>query len=213
MSAVTGTFTAMSSQVLHLLGAATGFVIGTVMVQKKWVDCENWDLFSVWQGRHAMTREQLAEEALTSREGQAKLASHQEVMQNQFRSYLAANEPAAALAVHRRGKLQFRDKWAIGEPEHVQLIGGLRTAQKWEDAVQVMVEYLKTQTQRAAVVRLALAQVLVERLKRPGQALRVLAQLDSPMLPPAQQATLQKLRTRAQNEAEEDPYEVAAEDW
>jgi membrane associated rhomboid family serine protease len=208
-----GTFIAMTSQVLHLMGAALGFALAVAMLKLKWVDCENWDLFSVWQGRHAMTREQLAAEALNSKEGQAKLASHQDVLQNQFRSYLAANEPAAALSVHRRGKLQFGAKWSISEPEHVQLIGGLRSAQKWEDAVQVMVEYLKTRTERAAVIRLALAQVLVERLKRPGQALRVLARLDSGALSPAQQATLEKIRTRAQRDAEEDPYEVASEEW
>jgi membrane associated rhomboid family serine protease len=98
-----GTFIAMTSQVLHLMGAALGFALAVTMLRLKWVDCENWDLFSVWQGRHMMTRDQLAEEALTSREGQAKLASHQEVLQNQFRSYLAADEPSAALSVHRRG--------------------------------------------------------------------------------------------------------------
>jgi membrane associated rhomboid family serine protease len=211
--AAQGTFIAMTSQVLHLMGAALGFALAVGMLKLKWVDCENWDLFSVWQGRHAMTREQLAEEALKSAEGQAKLASHQEVMQNQLCSYLAANEPAAALAVHRRGKLQFGAKWEIGEVEHVQLISSLRKAQKWDDAVQTMVEYLKTRTERAAVIRLALAQALVDQLKRPGQALRVLARLDPGALAPAQQATLEKVRARAEKDVEEDPYEVAAEDW
>src|SRR5437868_1590737 len=41
-----GTFIAMTSQVLHLMGAATGFGIGVAMLRWKWVDCENWDLFS-----------------------------------------------------------------------------------------------------------------------------------------------------------------------
>jgi hypothetical protein len=76
-----------------------------------------------------------------------------------------------------------------------------------------MVEYLKTRTERAAVIRLALAQLLIEHLQRPGQALRVLTKLDPRELAPAQQATLQKIRLRAQKDAEEDPYEVAAEDW
>jgi len=208
-----GTFIAMTSQILHLMGAAFGFALAVAMIRLKWVDCENWDLFSVWKGRHAMTREQLAEEALTSQEGKAKLASHQEVMQNQLRSYLEANEPAAALAVHRRGKLQFGARWDISVDDHIQLISGLRKVQKWDDAAQTMVEYLKTRTERAPLVRLALAQLLVEHLKRPGQALRVLARLDPSTLTPAQQATLEKIRTRAQQDAEEDPYEVAAEDW
>jgi membrane associated rhomboid family serine protease len=211
--AADGMFLVMTSQILHLMGAAFGFALAVAMIRLRWVDCENWDLFSVWKGRHALTREQLAEEALTSKEGQAKLASHQEVMQNQLRSYLAANEPAAALAVHRRGKLQFGARWEITVDDHIQLINGLRKSQKWDDAAQTMVEYLKTRTERASLVRLALAQLLVEHLKRPGQALRVLARLDPSTLPPAQQATLEKIRKLAQQAAEEDPYEVAAEDW
>ena len=158
----------MTSQILHLMGAAFGFALAVAMLKLRWVDCENWDLFSVWKGRHAMTREQLAEEALTSKEGQAKLASHQEVMQNQLRSYLAANEPAAALAVHRRGKLQFGAKWDISVDDHIQIINGLRKVQKWDDAAQTMVEYLKTRTERAPLVRLALAARSEHAVPRPA---------------------------------------------
>lgn len=37
---------AMSSAVLHLLGAGVGLPIGIVMLRKGWVDCEGWDWFS-----------------------------------------------------------------------------------------------------------------------------------------------------------------------
>ena len=37
---------AMSTPVLHLLGAAAGLPIGIVMLKKGWVDCEGWDWFS-----------------------------------------------------------------------------------------------------------------------------------------------------------------------
>jgi len=36
------------SEVLHLFGAVTGFAVGVFMFKKGWVDCEGWDLFSVW---------------------------------------------------------------------------------------------------------------------------------------------------------------------
>lgn len=217
MSAVTmsamGGFTVMTSQVLHLMGAATGFVIGTVMLKLKWVDCENWDLFSVLSGRHMMTREQLAEEALSSEEGQTKLASLQDQMHLKLREFLAAGEPAAGLALHRRGIKQFGAGWQLGEEDHIQLISGLRKCEQWSDAVEVMVQYLKTPQPRAAVVRLALAQILIEQLARPKQALKVLARIDPQRLLPNQQALLGKLHQRAQHAAEDDPFELAAEDW
>jgi len=207
-----GMFVAMTSQVLHLMGAASGFGLAVLMLKRKWVDCENWDMFNVWKERHLKTREELAEEALTSEEGKAKLAAHFETMHGQFRNFLAAGEAAAALSVHRRGKIQFGPNWQLTEEEHVHLIGGLRKAQKWDDAVLVMTEYLRTQTARAPVVRLALAQLLLEQLKRPRQAVKVLAKLDPQSLAPAQQGLYAKLSQRAQQEAEENPFEAVSDD-
>src|SRR5262245_9464651 len=210
---VRGGTIAITSQVLHLMGAATGFAVGVAMVKWKWVDCENWDLFSVWKGRNMMTREQLAEEELSSDEGQAKLASLQDQMRAKLHEYLAAGEMAAALTLHRRGKKQFSSAWQLKEEDHVELISGLRKGQQRNDAVEIMVEYLKTPQPREAVVRLALAQALIERLGRPRQALKVLTRIDSKALSETQRATLSKLTERAQRAAEEDPFEVVAEDW
>jgi hypothetical protein len=46
-----------------------------------------------------------------------------------------------------------------------------------------------------------------------AQALKVLAKLDPAKLTPSQQATLHRLRERAQAAAADDPYEIAADDW
>jgi len=211
MSAM-GTFLAMTSQVLHLMGAATGFAVGAAMVKWKWVDCENWDLFSVYQGRHTMTREDLAVEELNSAESKAKRASLQEQIQGKLLEYLAAGEGKASLALHRRGRQQFREGWKIGEEQYVLLISLLRKAEQWDDAVQVMVEYLKKPQPRGTAVRLALAQILVERLNRPRQALKVLEQVELTKLTQPQQATFKKLWERAEQAAEDGEVELA-EEW
>ena len=44
---------AITSQALHLMGAAAGFSVGIFMLKKDMVDCEGWDLFSVWSGGKA----------------------------------------------------------------------------------------------------------------------------------------------------------------
>jgi len=41
----------------------------------------------------------------------------------------------------------------------------------------------------------------------------VLSRLDSGALTPAQQSSLSKLQERARRASEEDPFEVAADDW
>ncbi len=42
---------AVSSSVLHLAGALPGFAVGFAMLKLDMVDCEGWDILSVWQGK------------------------------------------------------------------------------------------------------------------------------------------------------------------
>lgn len=47
-----GSMGAVSSELLHLLGAAVGIGIGVALLKSGKVDCENWDWFSVRSGKH-----------------------------------------------------------------------------------------------------------------------------------------------------------------
>ena len=49
------------SEALHLIGAVFGLAVGLAMLKLNWVDCENWDAFSVLAGRHRMSLEKMAE--------------------------------------------------------------------------------------------------------------------------------------------------------
>ena len=203
---------AITSEALHLLGAAVGFGFGVFMLKAKLVDCENWDMFSVWKGRQFLTREELAREALESPEGQAKIAQQREATLAQFRRYLADGEAAAALVVSRRAHTQF-PAWQLSEAEYVQLIASLRKAQLWNDAVICMNEYLRLYTERAAMVRLALAQTLAEHLGRPAQAMKVMANINPAQLDAPRQQMLQTLRAKATAATEDDPYEVVTDEF
>ena len=59
----------MTSEALHLLGAAVGFGLGIIMLKKGWVDCENWDLLSVLAGRHRAADQQHAIRVVFEGEG------------------------------------------------------------------------------------------------------------------------------------------------
>ena len=164
-----GLFLAMTSQILHVMGAATGFALAAFMVKRRWVDCENWDLFSVMQNRHMKSRDELAKEAHLRRGPNQACRPSQSI---------AGPVPQPAGRRRCRGcscrssprKHQFGSNWQISDEEHVQIIAGLRKAQKWEPAMLEMVEYLKAPAPRAPAVRLALAQVLIEQLGRPRSA-------------------------------------------
>lgn len=202
----------ITSQVIHVMGAATGFGLGVAMLRLRWVDCENYDLFSVRAGRHLMTDEERQAEFLASPEGQAREARQRDLAAAEFRRHLAENQPLAALAAHRRAKQRFAD-WRLPEHDFLQLIALLRKVHLHNQAAPTMVEYLRTYSERTVAVRLALAQVLVDRLQRPGQALAVLAKLDVMPLDATQRQVFQTLYAKAQAAFERDPYEVAPEDW
>jgi len=203
---------AITSEVLHLAGAGLGFAVGIGMLKLGWVDCENWDAFSVWTGRNEKKKEELAQEYMESPQGQAAVANKRDTMLNIIRHNLAAGDAANALAVHRRGIAQMTN-WRLPEEDHVALIEGLRAKHLYDDAILVMAEYLKLHNAREPLIRLALGQVLLNKLQRPAQAAKVLAKIVPDRLAPQQQQQAASLLAKARALAEEDPYEVAGEDW
>jgi hypothetical protein len=202
----------ITSEIIHVMGAGTGFGLAVAMLRLRWVDCEHYDLFSVRKGRHQMTEEEHRAEFLASAEGQAQERQKREQAMAEFRTHMAGNQPLAALAAHRRFKQRF-DDWRLPENDFVVLIALLRKMHLYSQAVPTMVEYLRTYTERTVPVRLALAEVLTMQLQRPGQAMAVLDKLDGARLDAAQRQVFETLYAKAQTAYERDPYEVAPEDW
>jgi membrane associated rhomboid family serine protease len=42
----------VTSEIAHATGAMIGFGVGSLLVKLNWVDCENWDLYSIMSGKH-----------------------------------------------------------------------------------------------------------------------------------------------------------------
>jgi len=205
-------FAVFVSEVLHLMGAGFGAGIGLFMLKAGLVDCEGWDVFSVWQGKHTRSKEQIAEEYLNSEEGKAKVQAGKDDITNLIRQYLANDGTAAAWAAYKRGLNQFPG-FQLPETDLLALIGGLRKAGMWDETISLMVVFLRQYPQRDAAVRLALAQIMMEKKSRGLQALKVLQKIDKRKLDPRHLPTYEQFATRAQAMANDDPYEVAAEDW
>jgi membrane associated rhomboid family serine protease len=203
---------AMTSEILHLTGAAVGAVVGLYMFRNKLVDCEGWDVFSVWAGKHTRSREQLAEDYIKSKEGQQRSQELREVAAEQIRKFVAADEAMAAWAAYKRGLNQFPG-FQLPENDLLGLIAVMRKAGKWDETVTLMVNFLRAYPQRDAAVRLALAQLLIEKKSRGRQAYHVLQKIDKSKLDPRHLPLLDRFATQARTMAEDDPYEVAAEDW
>jgi membrane associated rhomboid family serine protease len=205
---------AMSSEVLHLLGAAVGFPVGVALLKLGLVDCEHWDLFSVWTGQNKMSPEERdAAEALASLPQREKEKRQQrESALEQIREIIGKGQATLAIQAHRRMSREFSD-WTLPQPELWMLIRTMHEQKLWTESVPLMVEYLSQYSQKAAQVRLKLAQILVTEEKRPAQSLHVLAKINPADLNSCQQELLKKLQAKANQLHEEDPYEVADRNW
>ena len=205
----------LSSALLHAVGASVGFAVGIWMVKTKRVDCENWDIFSIAKGRHRMSRKERDEEVLQSAEyrqrKEERTSKRAEETQQWIREQIAAGNPKAAADVYRRVQIELSD-WSLPDTELFGLIVALRKAGLFIDAIPVMAEHLAKYTTRTAALRMALGEALI-RERRPAQALKVLAKLSDAALDTRQRQILMGMREKARKLHEEDPYEVADQDW
>lgn len=207
---------ALTSAMLHVMGAVLGFGISIWMLRTGRVDCEHWDFFSVWAGRNTISREEWERMEAESPERQQR---REENMQKRRAEAMAAFHhavqsglPALALKNHQRLSIELPG-WGLTEADLLALIKSFHKNKQWVESIPAMIEYLARCPQNSALVRLKLAQILVMECNRPAQALTVMAKIDETALDDAQRTFLRKLRAKAQQRHEEDPYEVVDGDW
>lgn len=200
----------ITSEILPLIGGAFGLVVGVLMVKRNLVDCENWDVFSVWAGKNTKTSDEdradvavqlerikkLEQKKLAPKSepaGSLPVSNDKELFLTQFRNLIGAGRPVDAWAVFCRGQQQCLD-WHLPEPDFVSYISALRKQKLWDQAIGAMQEYLHRYTERETAIRLALAQVFVQHLNRPRDAWQTLSAINGALLSPGEKESYDKLR-------------------
>jgi membrane associated rhomboid family serine protease len=218
----------------HSVGALLGLVLAVVLLKFKWVDCENWDLFAVMEGRQgqskaaarkANTRTHLvsaeyrrsnarkpkkkgkkAEGPVSSIEDAAAVALRT------MRRHLELGEVEAAVAVYQKSNRSVAG-WHPEESDWVDLIQAVLDQNAWDDAALIMRDYVRRSPTPSPRIRLKLAQVLIQRLSRPTLGLTVLDQITEGSLPQLLEATRRKLVRQAQQMREDGELELQDEMW
>ena len=129
-----------------------------------------------------------------------------------FRQHLELSEVEAALAAYQKGS-RSRAGWQPPERDWRDLIELLLEANLWNDAVLVMRDYVGKQEEPSPRVRLKLAQILIQKLNRPLQGLKVLGQFPEGSLPEALESLRSQLARHAEAMQEEGPHELQDELW
>ncbi|MGA2256200.1 MAG: rhomboid family intramembrane serine protease [Thermoguttaceae bacterium] len=205
----------LSTELLHLMGAAVGFGVGVWMLKTGRVDCENWDIFSVRAGRHKMTEEQREEDNLRDpeyrRRRENQLEDRRQELLGKIRTLIRDGHPAVAWAAYLRMTKELAEV-ALPEADLCALIAAFHKDKLWAESIPAMVEYLARFTARALPMRFKLAKILILE-SRPMQAIRVMAKIDKAALATNERNLLDKLHAEAVKRHARDPYEVADEDW
>lgn len=187
---------------LHILGAAIGFPLAMLMLKRKVVDCEGWDILHVWQGDPGGKEEAARKEAEADRrrakEHAAEQTSFVDRNRAQLLELLAAGHVDAALKLY--GKLLTADPTLqFTRDELLAIIRGLHKQQKWSASAPFMAEVVDRFPEGSEPIRLKLAQICVVTLNRPGRALDLLETLDGGQLSPEQAQLSRQISRKAES--------------
>lgn len=204
----------LSSELLHLMGAFIGFPIGLALLKLRLVDCEGYDLLSVWAGKEGQkikTRQQERESQVAQ---EAYLVEKQQALetgQAQVNLYLKQGHVDMALA-RFRAMLNY-DKTLKMQPNQLyEVIRLMHAGKRWRDSISYMRQYIEQGNSNAALLQLKLAQIYLVEFERPKLTLQALQTLETmtsaSTLSLDQQNLKRKLAARAQQLIREGHLEV-----
>lgn len=207
---------AMSSMLLHAMGTLIGGAVGLWMLKTDRVDCENWDLFSVWAGKHRMTDKEL--QALAEKDPAYQEEKRQEDFErrrgaiNKIRILVKTGKPQEAYEYYRR-KAVLLDDWRLPEADLRDMITTFHKLGQWGASIPAMVELLQNSSVDTTNVRLKLAQIVVQKQRRPAQAWNVLSKVQVASLRPKQREFYDGLKQLIFKAKEQNPYDSVDADW
>jgi membrane associated rhomboid family serine protease len=218
----------------HSSGAVLGFVLAVILLKLGLVDCESWDLFAILEGRQGKSKQRgkrvppathrvsVEFDRLSTPRKKRKARSQPPRVKSiedpsaaalrTMRFHLEQGETEAAVAVFKRTSTKITD-WNPDESDWLDLIQAILDQGAWGDAASLMLDYLKRSSRPSPRVRLKLAQVLLQKLARPLQALKILEQIPVGALPETLEVTRRRLVQQAEQMRDEGELELQDELW
>jgi len=210
----------LSSEYMHVVGAVLGFAVAITLLKTGQVDCEHWDIFSVWAGRNLMTDAErakaYAESPAGKKEAEEKELRRQEQVARQLdkileeiRFALQGKNPLPAFHVVKRFS-STNSNWMLPEPELLQLIQLLSEKVHYSEAIEAIQFYLAHYKAKKVQVQIKLAQTYLLR-NQPRTALKALMQLDPKILDATHLKYYQNLRVKLESMQMSDTYELVGD--
>ena len=188
----------LSSELLHLIGAVIGFIVGIAMLKTNFVDCEHWDILSVWSGENLLSDEERNRIEKNKPESIKRRAEarqkRQHLLAEEIELALQNQTPLPAFVITQRIEREY-ENWTLPQESHLTMIRQLLTGKHWTEAIASMRQYLDRHQEQSVFVRLMLIQaLLVQNL--PKNALEVLNSVSPDA--PEQRSAIPKIRAKAE---------------
>jgi len=182
-----------------VLGAFAGAPLGYLMLRKRLVDCEGWDLLSITHG--SRPREDIAKALARTRAGipEATPRDPEQVRGAalpELQAALARGDAIAALTVHERVTRQV-GSWPLAAVDRKRLIDLLAQAERWDDAAR-QCDLARSDPALRVAATLVRVRMLIEVERRPAKAQAMLATLSGAALDQRQREQVDRLRAQAQ---------------
>ncbi len=212
----------MSSGLLHVSGALWGLVVGIVLLQVRWVDCEGWDAFSMWTKRRALRAAWKAREARLDRRHESENLPRS-MRDETDRASLPPEERAAKLLAKIERSIDMGDmdaalsaykKWMTAHANRpprdalLAMIKAMHARREWAASILPMRALCRLHPENSAKVRLKLASLLLRKLQRPTEARRHLQQIAPGDLDPSLERHRRQLLAEAEQMIDEGVLEL-----
>jgi hypothetical protein len=225
----------MISELGHLSGAFWGTVVAIVLLKTGLVDCEGWDVFSLWAKRKVLAKkweqraQQLEQDKLVLRSSVKALARAKSLENHQdYNADQPSRQERAAAAVQRvqslidkgdvTGALAAYDRTARAlfdwpaQPELYAMIKALHARGAELDSIRLMRDHCRSYPGSSSKMRVKLAQILIRDCQRPVAALRILDEIPAGSLPADLEKARQRLARQAEAMREEGVLELEGDD-
>ena len=188
------------SELGHLIGAVIGLIVGLTMLKTNLVDCEYWDIFSVWAGNNLLTDEERAKIEAKKPENIKRRAEKRQKRQNllieEIGLAIQNQTPLPAYIIAQRKEREFTD-WTLPQELHLKMIQQLLGGKHWMEATESMRQYLTRHQEQSVFVRLMLAQAFLAQNK-PKAAIKVLDDILLQEPGSERQSAILKIRAKAE---------------
>lgn len=197
-------FGAPTYPLIDAIGGLLGLVIGIALLQYDLVETDNWDIFSIWAGKHRLSYDEANQAVEQSESHQAEQSTQIENGLVQIREVLQeGSSPQLAYRAHLNMQRKYAN-WRLPDAEFLLIIKQLAQKQDFDVALQAIHEYLRTPRGKQNQVRLKQASILLDEVDRPGEAIDALLKVDRHQLNDRERTMFKQLYTRANGRKDDD---------